>query len=727
MKSVTTVLCGLALFSCDASDLAVNGYNPEEDAAPPPVIELFSAEPQSVNEGEPVALSIKGSGIDSCTVMANGEKLELSLSLTQNPNHIPTTDTEYEASCKGPGGEIKAKTSVNIILSDDIVKADSLVEIGKHFDISTIKTLALSGLEGDLSDFDPEYKDGTVSLSQNYPESVSRFEAAISREHSLLYGYEGYHDFDAYTEKCDAVFDENNKALYQFSEMNMEILAPTTIQKEYVIPAVYHIKDFTAVTQSLLNPVPQGTQWDVSFELAQTKISYFENMTDYGEASGFYNVKDGKMEPFYQPFLPRNLSFSLRASFPSGYPVPPAKDGYTYDPNHETCNTATPQVRNERVYSTAAEYCAPGSQFYGSLRCETGNGMPTRWPHTHVWYTSGQPMTAYAPQRFGSNRILRGNTLIQCNALFPTLADQYGLGSNWKFQTVNRDVLFFNNTPGCSGINCANVEPRLTATDPANWNIEPASNYCIDRWKDHPWDSYISSIQNLCQSSPVYIAAVEAANQQGANENMIRDCKASDPCKNSVDSIKAVLASSYFLSSLEAKLAEYETAINEAKKAGTSYLIPYEDPNRVTASSESYLVSRLQDFGGNLGINSHIKRIRAGYSSLVAIHNNTGGDWNAALKDDEMIGVSMPTGFQSPEELLSTIESYEKVLGLGSFEGEGLNAITSPQMEKLSCGYEVIGRIRSFSDLKINSLSKETVPESSVSAELQSVAPITTE
>ncbi|MFW7382316.1 MAG: hypothetical protein ACOH5I_26200 [Oligoflexus sp.] len=724
MKSVTTVLCALTLFACDAKDLAVNGYNPGEDT-PPPVIEQFSAEPQSVNEGEPVALSIKGSGIDSCTVMANGEKLELSLSLTQNPSHIPSSDTEYEASCNGPGGEIKAKTSINIIISDDIVKADSLLDIGKNFDINTVKALALEGLEGELSDFDPEYKEGTVSLSQNYPESISQFKTTISREHSLLYGYEGYHDFSSYTDQCEAIFDENNKALYQFSEMNMEILAATTIQKEYVIPGIYHIKDFTAVTKSLESPIPQGTAWDVSFDLAQTKISYSENMTDYGEASGFYNVKDGKMEPFYQPFLPRRLSFRS-AAFPEGYPVPPKANGYDHDPNHETCNTAKPQVRQERVYQTAREYCSPGSQFYGSLRCETGEGMPTRWPHTHVWYASGLSMDNYV-SKVGSNRIYTGNQLLKCSTLFPTLADQYGLGANWTYQTENNEVLFFSNSKACAGFNCPDVEPRLTQNDPPNWNVEPENNYCIDRWKDHPWDSYISSIQALCQSSPVYTAAVDAANQQGANENMIAQCKGNDPCKNLVDSIKAVLANSYFLSSLEAKLAEYETAINEAKKVGASYLIPYEDPNSVTASSENYLVSRLKDFDSDIGINSHIEAIRAGYSSLVAIHSNTGGDWNNVLKNNTMTGISMPQGFQSPEELLSTIESYEKVLGLGSYEGEGLNAIISPQMTKLSCGYEVIGRIRSFSDLKINSLSKETIPESSVSVEFQSIAPITTE
>src|SRR5690606_19524969 len=157
---------------------AVNGYNPNKTE--PPKITSFTVEPASVNEGEPVSLTLEGSGIDSCTGLGNGEELSLALSLTEASSHTPTHDTDYEISCVGRGGSVTAKASVNIILADDVIKTDLLSEIAKTFDAQAIKNLALEGLEGaELKDFDGEYKGETVSLSENYPDSISMSDAAV--------------------------------------------------------------------------------------------------------------------------------------------------------------------------------------------------------------------------------------------------------------------------------------------------------------------------------------------------------------------------------------------------------------------------------------------------------------------------------------------------------------------------------------------------------------------
>ncbi|MFW7382346.1 MAG: hypothetical protein ACOH5I_26350 [Oligoflexus sp.] len=662
-------------------------------------------------------------------MLGNGEELSLGLSLTEASSHTPTHDTDYEVSCVGPGGSVTAKASVNIILADDVIKTDLLSEIAKTFDAQAIKNLALEGLEGaELKDFDGEYKGETVSLSENYPDSISMSDAAVNHEHSVFYGYAGNHNFEAYTEQCRAIFDDGHKPLYQKALFNTEILAKTTLDKEFIIPNLYHIKGFEAVTQSLESPIPQGTSWDVSFELSQTKIEYSESFTDFGETFGVFEVTaDEGIKPIEISNELRSSEMIFRtAAFPEGYPVPPAKNGYAYDPSHSTCNEAQPGIKKERVYRTAAEFCAPGSHFFGSLQCETGRGLPSRWPYVHTWTVKGLSMDNYI-EKFASNRVYKGNTQLKCSTLFPSLARQYGLGPSWTKQTQNNEVLFFNNSRSCTGFNCPDVEARLTKDDPARWNVEPASNYCIDRWKDHPWDSYISNLQALCQGTEVYKEAVAKANQADNDADMIRDCRDSELCKNLVDSIKTVLSNSYFLSSLETKLAEYETAINEAKKAGESYLIPFSDPATITIENDHYLISRLNDFNGNFGINSHVKALREGYSSIIEIHKATKGDWNTVLKDDVMTGISMPKGFQSPEELLATIEAYEKVLGLGAFKGEGLNEIAKPVISKLSCSWEAKGRIRVFSDLKIKSIANEAYEGFSVETKLQSIAPIVIE
>ena len=700
----------------------------EEKSVPAaPTIEEFLALPQSVNEGNPVRIKLAGNDIESCDLLANGSEIALGLSLSDESLHTPTADTDYEIVCKGPGGEISAKTSINIIIADDIVRADSLLEIGKHFDIEEIKSLALEGLEGaELSDFDGKYEEGTISKSPNEALSISLSDAHIDREHSLLYGYEGSHDFDAYSEQCIAAFNDQHGPLYQRAKFATEILAPTTIQKEFVIAHLYHIKDFTAVTQSLESPIPQGTQWDVSFDLAQTKISYSENMTDYGEASGIFAVDGESISPID---VDEEL-FSFRLSgFPDGYPVPPAANGYTYDPNHDTCSNPRPEIARRALFQTEADLCNaarrslyPGLADRFVLRCEEGRGLPRTYPYSYPYAIAGAPISSYISP-VGSNRIYRGNTLIECQKLFPTLAFQYGIGTNWAVQTVNNEVLFFNNSRGCSGFNCPSVEPRLSATDPSSWNVEPSSNYCIDRWKGYEWNSYIAGIQATCQGSQVYKEAVAKKEQQGANEDMINECKKVNSCKDLVDSIKAVLGNSYFVEKLEKDLSSYEASMKEAKDSDTSFLIPYTDPQTVTLDSNHFFVSRLNDYNGNLGLNSLVTNISEGYASLVAIHNQTKGDWNTVLSKREMVGKQMPQGFQSPDELANTIDRYFKVLGLGEYEGSGLNKVAKPELVKLSCSWSAMGRFRKYLNLRINSVEMSQVTDSRKTANLRSIAP----
>ena len=730
MKEYLFSMLAITLMSCYQTDKPIQEEKPK--ALPPkaPTISLFEAVPTSVNEGDPVRIKLAGNDIERCDLLANGSEIALGLSLSDESLHTPTVDTDYEIICQGPGGEISAKTSVNIIIADDIVRADSLLEIGKHFDIDEIKSLALEGLEGaEFKDFEEKYEEGTISKSPNEALSISVSDAHIAREHSLLYGYDGNHDFDPYNKQCIAAFNDQHSPLYQKAKFATEIFAPTTIQKEFVIPHLYHIKDFEAITQSLESPIPQGTQWDVSFDLAQTKISYSENMTDYGEASGIFAVDGESISPLD---VDETEKFSFRLSgFPDGYPVPPAANGYTYDPNHDTCSNPRPEISRRVIFQTEADLCNaarrslyPGLADRFALKCEPGQGrgLPRNYPYSYPYAIVGAPISSYISP-VGSNRIYRGNTVIECQKLFPTLAFQYGLGTNWAVQTVNNEVLFFNNSRGCSGFNCPGVEPRLSATDPSSWNVEPASNYCIDRWKGYDWNSYIAGIQATCQASQVYKDAVAKAQQQDNDEDMIQKCLANNDCKALVKSINEVLKNSYFLTSIEKKISSYEAAMKEAKEAGKSFLIPYTNPQTATLDSEHYFISRLSDFNGNLGLNSLITDMEEGYSSLVEIYEQTKGDWNTVLSKKEMVGKQMPQGFQSPNELSDTINRYKKALGLGEFEGTGLNQIAKPELAKLSCSWSAMGRFRKYSDLKINTVEISQVSSSRKDVKLRSITP----
>ena len=730
MRSMSIFLTSFLFVSCIVGE-------PDDNEVQAPIINEFTVSPLFVNEGEPVSLSVSGAGIIDCKVRANGNELEGALALTETKTHIPTAlNTEYKAVCSGPGGSVEAASEViSLVLANDIFMADSLSEIGSKFSLDEIKKLALTKVSGEISDFDPEVKPGSIEKSKNFAKSVSKSTTSFSREHSLWYGYEGYHDLEAYSKQCEQDFDEYHADLYAYAQYSDDdiILEPSTVSQEIVLPNKYHIADFKAVTQSLENPIPQGTEWDVSFGLSQTKISYLEKFTDYGGARGVFTTKDdGEIVPVKLdkdfnlesvPFSSETLSVGI---IPDGYPLPPKKDGYPRDPNHPTCNTDQPKITIETIYNSPRDFC----ERTGHIGCEPGyeNKLPNSWPHRVFTTEIGKPITDYFG-KFRSSRIGWTNSLLQCNELFPKIAEKYGLDSDWVFQTKNNDVLFFNNTPNCDGVNCVDVHLRLSENDPETWDIEPANNYCIDRWKGLPWEDYIGSLQDLCEGTDVFIAAVTKSNQQGANGTMIKQCKNNSLCRGLVEAIRSVLNNSYTLNNLEKAANSYQGLINKAKENGTSFVIPFSDPVTTSLTDESYLVSRLKDYKANSsinpGINSLIRVISDGYQSIEDIHKITGGDWNAVLMDEEMTGMLMPEGFRSPEELASTIKKYKAILD-GTEDNNGINAIVAPEITRISCDYEVTGRIRYFSRIDGVQAINERVENVSLTSKAESIAPVAT-
>ena len=712
----------------------------DSPASLPPVIENFTALPVSVNEGEAVTLKVTGSSIESCRIFVGGEEVT-SFTLTESGSHIPSSiETQYDATCYGAGQEVTASASVNIIVADDVITTDLISEISKGFDIEEVKALVAEQFpEQTVVDYSPDYRPNTFETFKNEAISVAQKSAGFDQENSVMYGFEGNFDINSYNQQCEQslVIDSDTIG---YADLSIELETSSTPGVKLAEDLI-HISNFEAITQSLENPVPQGTEWQVTFDLSQTRVAYEAAFQDFDTAEGSFVAFDNTEPqqdasihhiPYDESFSGdmirlwtkiktsiENLSVAFAASFPPRYPVPPPKDGYQYDPKHPTVNSATAAFNyttaefGENMYKLACDeqenraaclcngkwqrHKQTGASGLREFRRLFQNDPACNDPHRVVFL---RPFSAYV-SKVGSRRVVTGAGNIQCNTRYGALARSYGLTSTWAITYPNAQWFVYDaNWPGCGGYRCPGKGMRNGPADNRWSNIEPYTNNYISRWMNLDYNQYDAGIIAACKASPVFVQAVDDANERNKSEKMANQCNQDNSCQKLGEAIVEVLSQNVLTSSLKAHVDEVSSKLRDARSANISYVIPNDDPffSKISSIESAYI------------------RLNAGYNNLVAQHNATGANWNQGMKI--LTGKDMPRGFQSAGELRSTIDEYKTQI-------QRMKDLSTNEIRKMTCSFSARGRFRKYSDINTLKVSNVVIDGSTIDAKLTNVAPIT--
>lgn len=642
---------------------------------------------------------------EKADLLANGKSLG-ALALKGDEVYSPDADTEYNLVCENPiGQKAEAKTKV-IVIPELSVKPSfqSLAELEAVIDVSPMKkecgTLCI------YQQFDGERfvktGPGTFEMSEGFraevaamlkPDSdrvqlLSAKETTVNIERSLAYGHRKsiYEPELALT--CAVHFPyQDGTAFISMPDFSYKIesgeasMSPVNL----AMPIAYDIEVSATATRGVIK---RGSNAAVSYKLASVSATRKADFTDYDRASGSYRLKpDGSL---VRTASVDSEEFSLLRSFPEGYPVPPAANGYTYDPNHSTCKTSVPQITNKRVFNSKAEYCGPGSPFQGSMECEPGTGrLPPKMPYTYYYKTDGQPFSAYA-QPVGSLRVVQDNGQVQCAQWLPGLAATLGLGSNWTAETKLQYFTTDSRWPAC-GANCAGKEPRNDENDWRFGDIEPGKNFCIDRWAGLDWNQYRSRIETACTSTPAFVAAKAKYEQGNKDTEFAIACVGA--CRAALEGMND-LASTFSVQALTNLVEREKANMESAKASGAAYLIAEEklSPSVIEKARKSVLA------------------IRGGLDSVQQVHASKGSDW---VTGNQRVHLKPSLqGFDSYADAKATAEAYDIVL-------QKAEKLIASDVREITCNYEMRGRFRKFGAIKNSEVSLVPAKQESFTAKVK--------
>ncbi len=644
----------------------------------------------------------------------NSEKADLllngkssgAMALKGDGAYSPDADTEYNLVCENPIGQrAEAKTKV-IVIPELAVKPsfESLAGLESVIDVSPMKKEC--GPLCIYQQFDGERfvktGPGTFEMSEGFRAEVAALvkpdadrvqllstkAASVNVGKSLAYGHRKSIQEAGLSKTCEESFPYRAGASFisapEFSdkiESGEASMSPVTLP----MTVAYDIEVSATATRGVIK---RGSNAAVSYKLASVSATREADFTDYDRASGSYRLKpDGSL---VRAASVDNEEFELLRSFPAGYPVPPAANGYTYDPNHGTCKTSVPQIENKRVFNTNAEYCGPGSPFRWELECEPGSGKrPPAMPYTYVYYTPGQPFSAYA-QPVGSLRVVQDDGQVQCDQLFPGLAATFGLGSGWIANAKLQYFVTDSRWPACGG-SCAAKEERTSENDWRFGEIEPGKNFCVDRWAGLDWNQYRSRIETACTSTPAFIAAKAKYEQGNKDTDFANACVGL--CKAALEGMRD-LASAFSVQALTNLVEREKASMESAKASGVAYLITEEKLSPVALEAAR----------------KHIAAIKSGIDAVQNLHSSKGSDWAAG--NQKVHFKPSIQGFDSYTDAKATVEAYDVIL-------QKAEKLILPDVKEIACSYEMRGRFRKFNAIKNSEVSLVPAKQESFTAKVK--------
>ncbi|MDQ3230678.1 MAG: hypothetical protein M3Q07_02575 [Pseudobdellovibrionaceae bacterium] len=673
-----------------------------------------------VDPGEEVTLSWSAENAASCSKTAGTETTPIPTAGKEILT--PASDTTYTITCapSGKGKSGSGSAAVKVLLpaapTELLLAVQSRAEASDFFDLAQIfgKTCA----EGScfVADFEPDYfakdaagswaatdallKKTNISLA---PTAIRTREATavFNLEKSIAYGAKDRLGELKLDQKCDdALMLEQGQSLG--ADITLESLIEAGkdegITRTVATPEVY--VDFKAsIPGFLLNAAAKGTEITVSYKPTSTKATADAEFEDYESASGTFILKDERTamhlaKKFWaglKSLLTENKLYA--ALFPEGYPVPPATNGYSYDPLHSTCNMDVPTITVEKVYQNRTQLCQSTD---GGLCCEPGGQAtcPTRWPFSVTKKSPGKPISDYVA-RVRSLRAVTGGANLDCRAQFPDIAQFYKIAGNWTAFAPNAQYFVSDRAwPGCGGVSCPDKFLRASADDSRASDVEPAQNQCIDRWSGMDYSSYIATLKSDCENTDVYRAAVEAFKKDAADEDFAAACGQDSPCAKAATGMKEIRAK-YSLAELRAKVEASEKALAVAKKDGKSSIFT---DTQISGAGSKELAKLATDIKAGLARAEELRKSR-----------NPEADWVRGLGFVHG-GGSIP-GFQNHQESLATVAEYEGVV-------KRVNDLTAPSVSEVACSFTAKGRFRKYSKVSVKALTIEPGETKAVKATL---------
>jgi hypothetical protein len=521
-----------------------------------------------VNAGDEIVFSWSSSDSKSCTLLTSEGSRDIATSGKES--FKPAADSTYTVSCSGSKGKSgSASASVKVIVppppSDLFLTMESREEASTYLDLSGIFGKPCTAESCFITDIEPAFfsKDAagnwtatdeflkkiSISLSPTVIRTRSASATFNLEKSSGVYGSMDRLSELELDQKCtDALAVKEGLPLLPGTTLEKFIETGTSqgVTEEISSPEIY--ADFKAMIPGHSEATAlKGSEVTVSYKKAALTATADAAFEDFESAAGTFVLKNEstamnmarKFWAGLKSLLTENALYA--AIFPEGYPVPPAKNGYEYDPMHATCNTASPEITIQRVYQNRTQLCQSTD---GGLCCEPGyeRTCPTRWPYTVTKKYPGKPMTDYVA-RVRSRRAVTGGANIDCKAQFPDIAQLYKIQGSWIGFAPNAQYFVFDGSwPSC-GANCNDKFLRASADDSRRSDVEPYSNQCIDRWAGMDYSSYVATLRADCENTDVYRKAVEDFKKNDADEKFAAACRDEKVCKDAAFAMKEVRAS----------------------------------------------------------------------------------------------------------------------------------------------------------------------------------------
>lgn len=674
-----------------------------------------------IDPGEEVTLTWAAENAGSCSRTSGTEIMPVPTAGKEILT--PASDTTYTITCapSGKGKSGSGSAAVKVIKpaapTELLLAVKTRPEASELFDLSQIfgkpcpeGNCFIADLEeeffakdagGSWTATDALMKKASISLASTAVRTREAT-AVFNVEKSIAYGARDRLGELKLDQKCDdALTLEQGQSLG--SDITLESLIETGkdqgITKTVSTPEVY--ADFKASIPGFsLNAAAKGTEVTVSYKPTTIKATADAEFEDYESAAGTFIIQDERTAMHYakkfwaglKSLLTENQLYA--ALFPNGYPVPPAVNGYQYDPLHNTCNTASPTIEIVRVYENKTQLCQSAED--GGLCCEPGGSAtcPTRWPFTVTKRYPGKPISDYVA-RVRSLRAVTGGANLDCRAQFPDIAQFYKITGTWTAFAPNAQYFVSDRAwPGCGGVSCPDKFLRASADDSRASDVEPASNQCIDRWAGMDYSSYVAGLRADCENTDVYRAAFKAKQANDADEDFARDCRNDDLC-NKASQGMAEVRKKFSLAELKAKVDASEKALAAAKAEGKSYVIAD---------------SQLSGSGGK-SLAEIVGRIKGGLARAEELRKNRTPEANWVNGQAFVHGEGSIPGFQNFAESTSTVAEYEALV-------TRITALTAPSVAETACSFTAKGRFRKYKAVSVKALTIEPGEQRTVKAAL---------
>lgn len=655
----------------------------------------IAAKSAQIYLGEAVNIEWSCSDSEKAGLAINGENTD-GLSLAGSDSYSPNADALFELTCANKRGRTaSAKTQVTVIAETTVKPVfDTLAELGQTIDIAAMTKDCGPSCVYAPYDADRFTNDGTAteSFRKEIQSALAPAQDKVARAGTRKVSFDAGNTF-AYghaqalipTElsgRCDLSFPFSAKDAPVFGAAYAEEMEGGTenLGRQTILSQV--VTDIEVGTKAIGGVIKKGSEATVSYKLNGISAERIAQYMDYEAATGTYRLnQDGSLKLAEEDSSPRLASYEedgeIITTRASSFPA----DGWLVGP--------PPAGVNQNDYYPEP----PLKNYFGGLNpfqdgCQT-NKIPyfqkcIKEDAVRCTYERAQPINQKPGWRkIRSPRIVTAMGIVQCNVAFSGVADELGIGGDWTATAEQQYFVYDGAFPSqCQGANCVGKIARDSENDWRFDNVEPANNRCINRWEGLDWNSYRANLQSACFSTPLYKDAAAKKQQNDADAAFAENCKRNASCSNALQGMRD-LANNFSAKALKALNDRASEEISNAKRDGRPYLVT---ESKLSPSSIA-------------SVRVSLANIENGLDIALQIHNSQKSNWTTANRRvHEMPSIQ---GFDSYNESKDSIIAYKVEL-------ERAEALVKPDIRVLGCGYEMRGRFRKYSPVKLGNIEFPT-------------------